>query len=101
MNFKTRKFKQVDTEYDDISVFERKLIGKITKQRRKTIEQVVRTFNKEWEAPYGYSRDGYRYRCGCEHDCCGCIVSKGMDWRYEKLGGFHLVVLSISTRYNF
>jgi hypothetical protein len=101
MNLKTWKFKIADCDMYGCKVEERKLVGKLTKKRRKKIEQLVRTFNKEWEAPYGYSTNGYAYRCGCIHDCCGCIVSKGMDWRYENWGGFNLVVLTISTQYNY
>lgn len=77
------------------------LSGKITKKRRKILEHIVRSFNKEYEAPYGYSRNGYAYRCGCIHDCCGCLVSKGMSVEFKNLGNNQMAILTISESYNY
>lgn len=97
---KEHKFKLEDGDFD-YRVFQRKISGKFTKKRRKAIENVVRQFNRSWDAPYGVSPNGYAYRCGCTHDCCGCLVNKGMCLEFKKLGNNHIAVLSISESYNY
>jgi hypothetical protein len=100
MNINESKF--ICTEYDSYGSYEsyRRLSGKITKQRRKAIEKIVRTFNHKWDAPYGVSPNGYAYRCGHIHDCCGCLVSKGMSVEFKKLGKSHVAVLTIYESFN-
>ena len=100
MNIKEHKFTMEDGDFDSC-VSERKVSGKFTKKRRKFIEQIVREFNRKWDAPYGYSPNGYAYRCGCDHDCCGCLVNKGMYVKFHRLGNNHVAVLSISESYNY
>jgi hypothetical protein len=97
---KEHKFKLVDGEFDSCES-QRVISGKITKRRRKMIEHIVRSFNKKWEAPYGYSHNGYAYRCGCIHDCCGCLVSKGMWVEFKKIGNNHIAVLNIYESFNY
>jgi hypothetical protein len=99
-NIKEYKFKIADGDFDS-RISEREISGKITRARRKAIEHSVRKFNRTWEAPYGYSHNGYAYRCGCEHDCCGCLVHKGMAVEFRKLGKNHIAVLSIHENYNY
>lgn len=48
------------------------LSGRITPKRAQVIKQYWS--NRDITAPYGVSPNGYAYRCGCEHDCCGCLV---------------------------
>jgi hypothetical protein len=100
MNIKEHKFTIRDGDFDH-SVIRREISGKFTKKRRKLIEKVVRKFNRKWDAPYGYSPNGYAYRCGCDHDCCGCLVNKGMYVKFHRLGNNHVAVLSISESYNY
>jgi len=50
----------------------------LTKKRYEIIRRYVKRHNREWHAPYGISPNGYAYRCGCEHDCCGCIIRNRM-----------------------
>ena len=97
---KEHKFKITDGEFDRCET-QRVVSGRITKKRRKAIEHIVRSFNKKWDAPYGYSRNGYAYRCGCIHDCCGCLVSKGMSVEFKKLGNNHMAILTIGESYNY
>ena len=100
-SIKESKFSIVDSDFDSTRISERVISGKITRARRKAIEHSVRTFNRKWEAPYGYSFNGYAYRCGCEHDCCGCLVGKGMTVEFRKLGNNHIAVMSIYESYNY
>ena len=97
---KEHKFQITDSDFDGYES-QRIISGKITKKRRKLIEHIVRSFNKRWEAPYGYSQNGYAYRCGCIHDCCGCLVHKGMYVDFQKSGNNHVAVLTISESYNY
>ena len=97
---KEHKFQMTEGEFDSYES-QRTISGKMTKKRRKLIEHIVRSFNKENDAPYGYSRNGYAYRCGCLHDCCGCLVSKGMSLEFKNLGNHQIAVLTISASYNY
>ena len=78
----------------------RRISGRVTKQRRKMIEKIVRNFNHRWDAPYGVSPNGYAYRCGHEHDCCGCLSSKWMSVEFKSLGKSHVAVLTMYESYN-
>lgn len=100
MYIKEHKFQIEDGDFD-FKLVQRTISGKITKKRRKAIEQIVRSFNRRWDAPYGISPNGYAYRCGCIHDCCGCLTSKGMNVKFQKLGNNHVAILSISESYNY
>lgn len=100
MYIKEHKFKMEDGEFD-YCIMQRTISGKFTKKRRKTIEKIVREFNRQWDAPYGISPNGYAYRCGCVHDCCGCLTDKGMGVEFQKLGNNHIAVLSIRESYNY
>jgi hypothetical protein len=100
MYIKEHKF-QIEDGGFDFKLVQRTISGKFTKNRRKAIEKIVRQFNHKWDAPYGYSPNGYAYRCGCIHDCCGCLTSKGMNVQFQKLGNNHVAILSISESYNY
>ena len=63
----------------------RTIIGRLTPFRFKVLKNAVRKFNYNNEAPYGISPNGYAYRCGCEHDCCGCLVSESMTIEFNTI----------------
>jgi hypothetical protein len=50
---------------------------RMNKSRYKRMMHLARYLNYHCEFRYGMSRNGYAYRCGCEHDCCGCISQSG------------------------
>ena len=82
----TDKFKFSDTEYcDGYHQTERTIIGKLTPLRLQIITGAVDKFNEAHDAPYGVSPNGYRYRCGCEHDCCGHLVSESVSYEQETI----------------
>jgi hypothetical protein len=53
--------------------------GRLTPRRVAIIEQRIAEVNEELSAPYGRSPNGYPYRCGCEHDCCGCLCGDRVE----------------------
>lgn len=57
------------------------LSGRVTPARAGRIKQHFDRINADLSAPYGVSPNGYAYTCGCEHDCCGCLVRR----RYKVL----------------
>ena len=67
----------------DYTKYVRVIEGRITQKRFKLINRYVRKYNYATRYPYGVSRNGHPYRCGCEHDCCGCLVSTQMFARFE------------------
>lgn len=75
---KTQKFQVIESDYDFVKAI-RIVKGDLTKMRRKFLESSVRRFNLEHGAPYGTSRSGSAYNCGCEHDCCGCLISERVE----------------------
>jgi hypothetical protein len=75
-----QKFKQMDGDYGyGYAIYERTLVGRITPKRWAIVRNYVKRYNHENKYPYGVSRNGYAYRCGCSHDCCGCLVRTSMD----------------------
>lgn len=56
----------------------------MTPKRLSIIQQYAIAFTTDIDnsAPYGFSPNGFRYRCGCEHDCCGCLSSAYADLYY-------------------
>lgn len=60
-------------------IAKRTINGRMTKQRYANIRKFVRTYNHNASAPYGLSPKGYPYRCGCTHDCCGCLVREHLE----------------------
>lgn len=68
-----------NSSYPDFVCEERVLDGRMTKARYKAIMHHVRKYNYDNRAPYGISANGYPYRCGCMHDCCGCLIGTSMD----------------------
>lgn len=56
-----KNFKLVDGD-ESSSLFEKTLIGRITKNRYKVLSSYVRS-------------KSYSQHCGCEWDCCGCVFA--------------------------
>ena len=52
------------------------LVGRFTPKRRAIAQAYIDGLNEDMKAPYGISPNGYAYRCGCERDCCGCLVRR-------------------------
>jgi hypothetical protein len=42
----------------------------------------VREYNDKLRFIHGRDRNGNPYRCGCMHDCCGCIVEARIYWKF-------------------
>lgn len=99
----TNKFKAIDGDYD-FSLFERVIQGRLTKSRFKIINKVVKKWNYNHEAPYGYSMNGYPYRCGCEHDCCGCLSSENISVELQSINkdkSEYRISLKLNRTYNY
>jgi hypothetical protein len=75
------------SDYDSYGCYEakRKIIGRLTPLRYEVLSKAVRRFNYRHDAPYGISPDGYAYRCGHEHDCCGCLISESMSVEFNTI----------------
>lgn len=95
LNFsKMKNFKAIESDYD-YNVSQRQFSGKLTKNRYKAINRYVRKINNTHI--YGTSPNGYAYRCGCEHDCCGCLSSQSLEFTYK----YNQVVLTFIQTYNY
>jgi hypothetical protein len=83
---KTEKF-QYESELsgDGYYASTRTIVGRLTPLRFKVLNDAVRRFNYNNEAPYGKSPNGYAYRCGCEHDCCGCLIGESASVEFKSV----------------
>ena len=80
MRINIQRFKSSNESDFDTRVFIRTLSGNLTDGRRNRIDKIARLYTESHSAPYGVSPIyGYAYRCGCEHDCCGCIIHDFME----------------------
>lgn len=83
MNILDEKFNWVgvahDYDYNNSKTTIPLMSGRLTPRRVAIIEQRIAEVNEEISAPYGRSPNGYAYRCGCEHDCCGCLSSDRVE----------------------
>lgn len=79
-NFKPY-YGQDDEPSFEMQVSTRVITGRLTKQRYKLLQRYCR--KKTERAPYGYSPNGYRYHCGHEYDCCGCLMAEYMTMKIE------------------
>ena len=80
------KFETLHEDFD-ILVIGRTLnfdYTRLSKERYKRMMRILRIHNKGCEFRYGASQDGYAYRCGCEHDCCGCISQSAYSIKFLK-----------------
>jgi len=81
----------------DSVVFTRFLSGRITKKRYEIIKSYCKRYNRINSAPYGVSPNGYAYCCGCEFDCCGCIISTSITMSAAK----DEILLVLQSNYNY
>lgn len=81
----------------DVHVYERTITGKITEKRWNGVLEYTRRFNENWDAPYGISPRGYAYTCGCEHDCCGHLITRRMG---AECGDKRITIWLVET-YNY
>lgn len=77
----------------------REFTGRLTPKRHKIISSYARKLTNK--APYGYSTSGYAYRCGCEHDCCGCLTSEHGAVVFEKHWKGHKVQVFFTQHRNY
>lgn len=68
----------IETKDSTYDVYKAELVlnGRVTAKRKEKVQAFVDSFNESHRAPYGYSPNGYPYKCGHEHDCCGCLVGE-------------------------
>lgn len=73
------------------------LIGRLTRRRYNLLRRIARNFIDR--APYGRSPAGYPYRCGHDHDCCGCIIGTfgGLTIQHY-LGGWKVTISKGQSR---
>jgi len=94
----------IDNSSDyDRSITVRSFYGRMTDKRREIITNYVEQFNESHSAPYGVSPNGYAYRCGCEHDCCGCLSRDYMDIELKPLfnTGLYDIKLTRTQTFNY
>lgn len=83
---KMDKFVQLDNSDYDYCNYERTFSGRMTKARYKILDRFCRIRSR---SP--------RYRCGHEHDCCGCLCGQRMELTYSQ--GQVKIILSHSFNY--
>jgi len=90
-----KRFRELpDSEYD-YRKYQRTFSGRMTKARWKKLDAFARKFNHTHI--YGTSPNGYAYRCGCEHDCCGCLCGQYMHVSYKQ----NQVKIDLQLSYNY
>ena len=95
------KFSEKSGDYDYVELT-RNLVVRITPLRYKLITKSVRTWNFKHRYPYGISPNGYAYRCGCSHDCCGCLCREQMSVNFNCLGkDLYSVEINYYASYNY
>lgn len=85
----------------DARIAEKTFLGRLTKKRYQLILNFVKRFNHNHSAPYGRSEAGYAYRCGCEHDCCGCLTSEYIDIELKRLHKTEFFTVSLKHVQSF
>lgn len=85
-----------EPSYPDERVCERILTGRLTKARYKIIERYARKHRRSQSDIYGEG-----FRCGHEHDCCGCLVGEWMSTKYTRHWKGTKVVLRFSQSFNY
>ena len=81
----------------DYNESKRVIEGQLTPRRLRLIMQYVAKYNTDNATPYGVSPQGYAYRCGCSHDCCGCLISDRIEMAVPES---NKVELKMVTTYN-
>ncbi len=83
-------------EIDEVKLT-RFISGRITKKRLQKVSKLVNGLNLYLQAPYGVSERGYAYACGCDWDCCGCLVGGYINMSYSK----DEIWLLLTLNYNY
>lgn len=98
---KLNKFIEKRGDYDG-RIAEKEIIVRLTPLRYKLLTKSVKNWNYNHKYPYGISPNGYAYRCGCEHDCCGCLVGESVDVEFNQMvNDWYFVKLTYSASYNY
>jgi hypothetical protein len=69
----------------------------LTPRRIGVLKEFVSRHNEVNQNPYGVSPNGYRYLCGCSHDCCGCLTSDTMSLQFTR----DYLVVRREQRFNY
>ena len=91
-----KNFKIVNNEIE-FTLAERIFEGRLTVKRYHIIKNYVKRFNHISKNPYGVSKFGYSYNCGCEHDCCGCLHKQYIEMLYQN----NKLILQLFAHYNY
>lgn len=86
-----------DKHFPEAVVYTKRITGRVTEARAECVLEYTRKFNKEHEALYGVSPNGYPYTCGCIRDCCGCLYSV----RLNAFFGVNVITLKYTRTYNY
>lgn len=85
---RTKKWVEVTApeDFPDSRTIQRVLIGRMTRRRYRRIRRIMRKLINRH--PYGKG-----YRCGHDHDCCGCTLGTyaGLEFRHY-MGGFKIII---------
>ena len=98
---KLNKFIEKRSDYD-YTESEKEIIVRLTPLRFILLTKGVKKWNYNHKYPYGISPNGYAYRCGCEHDCCGCLVGQNMSFHFNKIeNDLYSIIIRYSVNYNY
>lgn len=98
---KLNKFIEKRSDYD-YTESEKEIIVRLTPLRYKLLTKGVKKWNYNHKYPYGISPNGYAYRCGCEHDCCGCLVGESMAINFNKITeSLYKITIQHSASFNY
>lgn len=70
----------------DREVFTREFSGRLTRARYKLIDRFCRAASRR-----------FKYRCGHDYDCCGCVFAVSMSFQYKQ----NLVVIHLTYHRNY
>jgi hypothetical protein len=73
-----------DSDFDRVILTRDFEKSHLTPRRIGVLKEFVSRHNEENRYPYGVSPNGYRYTCGCSHDCCGCLTSDTMSLHFTR-----------------
>lgn len=83
-----------DGDYPDSRTAARVLIGRVTRRRYYALRRIARSLIIRH--PYGEG-----YRCGHEHDCCGCLLGQYGGLHIQHYMGGWKVTISFTQSFNY
>jgi len=83
---KYAKFKEVAGSEYDYRLYERILIGRLTKERYKAIDRYCRMYYIE-----------VQHHCGHEWDCCGCFCGQSLSFTHK----YNQTIITLSQSFNY